>query len=391
MNLRRLATINCTNRLLKIKKIFKHVLVIFKKKTINTPLPRMISYFWNFGSLLLFCMVLQIFSGFFLATQFVRYEERFEKVFYIEREVQGGWLLRLIHLNIASIFFICIYIHMSRSLFFFSYKIKKLWIIGRVIFILLIASAFLGYVLPWGQISFWGATVITSVFTSFPAGDKLIVWLWGGYCVSTPILTRFFSFHFIIPLILAICVILHLLFLHNRGSRNPLGLEKRVDKIFFHPFFTLKDLNTVFLLILFLFAVITFNPWIFRDPENFRPHNPLATPEHIQPEWYFLFAYAILRCIPNKIGGVCGLAISVITIFIIPFMIKSITGNSGHYVLIKIWLFSFFLVFLVLTVLGAKPVDNPYLVLSQVFSFLFFFLFFLFPCVWVISRSFQGK
>lgn len=243
----------------------------------------------------------------------------FNRVVYISRDVNGGWALRILHANGASAFFICLYMHVGRGLYYGSYLFIPTWGVGTLILLIVMATAFLGYVLPWGQMSFWGASVITNLFSAIPyLGGDFVIWLWGGLAVDNATLTRFFAFHFLLPFLIAALVIVHLIFLHETGSNNPLGLNSNLDKLSLHPGFLMKDLFGALLFVLGLRVVVFFAPWMLGDPENFIPANPLVTPVHIQPEWYFLFAYAILRSIPNKLGGVVALAIAVLVLFFVP-------------------------------------------------------------------------
>jgi len=297
-------------------------------------------------------------------------------VIHIIRDVNEGWLYRLLHSNGASFFFIFIYLHLFRGIYYKSWKFPSVWNIGIIILIIFIASAFIGYVLPWGQISFWGATVITNLLSAIPfIGDILVKWLWGGFSVNNATLNRFFSLHFLVPLILVLFVVLHIIFLHERGSSNPLGRNLNIDKIPFHYFFTLKDLLVIFL-VLFFYLFINLNyPYLIGDPENFIEANPMVTPVHIQPEWYLLFAYAILRSIPSKLGGVIALLISLISFLFLSIFLKK---NINIYSLLTQFLFwNFITICVLLTWLGACRIEYPYIFLSQVLS-LIYFLFFLF-------------
>ena len=275
---------------------------IINDLVISLPSPVALSYMWNFGSLLGLCLVVQIITGIFLAMHYCSDASlAFKTVVHIMRDVNYGWAIRLIHANGASMFFLCVYMHIARGFYYGSYLRTKLWASGLLLFVLMMATAFLGYVLPWGQMSFWGATVITNFFSAIPyVGDSIVFWLWGGFSVGNATLTRFFSFHYLFPFIIAALVIVHLIILHEQGSNNPNGTGNDSDKVSFHPYFIVKDLYGFFLLgILFSFFVF-FYPNYLGDAENFIASNPLVTPIHIVPEWYFLFAYAILRAIPNK-------------------------------------------------------------------------------------------
>lgn len=233
------------------------------------------------------------------------------------------------YMQMGHHFFVCIYLHIGRGIYYRRYNLHLTWSVGIIILFITIATAFLGYVLPWGQISFWGATVITNLLSAIPyLGNTIVQWLWGGFAIDNATLTRFFTFHFLLPFIIAALILVHLLFLHQTGSNNPLGLNRNIDKIPFHPYFVYKDIVGFLIIIRRLTFLVLTNPYLLRDPENFTPANPLVTPIHIQPEWYFLFAYAILRSIPNKLGGVIALFISISILFIIPFINKKILKNT---------------------------------------------------------------
>ena len=315
---------------------------------------------WNFGSLLGLCLIIQILTGLFLAIHYSGdVSIAFYRVNHISRDVNFGWLLRIIHANGARFFFICLFIHIGRGLYYGSYFFVHTWIIGVVILLLVIATAFLGYVLPWGQISFWGATVITNLFSAIPyIGNELVMWMWGGFAVDNATLTRFFSLHFLLPFVIAGIRGVHLLFLHQTGRNNPLGINRNFDKISFHPYFSSKDLFGFFIIIILLIIICFFFPWTLGDPENFIPANPLVTPVHIQPEWYFLIAYAILRSIPNKLGGVVALAMSIIILIICPFMYKSKFRGYIFYPLNKFLFWMHINIWILLTWLGARQLHQ---------------------------------
>lgn len=303
----------------------------------------------------------------------------FQRVIHICRDVNIGWFIRILHANGASFFFICIFLHVGRGIYYESYFLTETWNLGVIIFFLTIASAFLGYVLPWGQISFWGATVITNLLSAIPyLGEILVYWIWGGFSVDNATLNRFFVFHFITPFIVLIIVILHLFFLHMRGSNNPLGISRKTYKIPFSPFFTLKDLIGFLFFFIGLISVVSFFPYFLGDPDNFSIANPIVTPLHIKPEWYFLFAYAILRSIPNKLGGVIALVISILILIFLPF-IKKIKMNQGNqFKLFKQLVFWILVrVFILLTWIGARPVEEPFVIIGQLLTVIYFTLFFL--------------
>jgi len=296
------------------------LLKILNSSLIDLPSPLNISTWWNFGSLLGLCLITQILTGLFLAIHFIpETSQAFSSVIHIIQDVNNGWLIRSLHANGASLFFICLYLHVGRGIYYGSFKITHTWSVGVLILFITMATAFVGYVLPWGQISFWGATVITNLLSAIPyLGNSIVIWLWGGYSVGRATLTRFFAIHFILPFIILALVIIHLIFLHQRGSSNPLGTNSDKDKIPFHPFFSIKDLVGFVALIFALLIVSLYNPYLFIDSENFIKANPMVTPIHIQPEWYFLYAYAILRSTPRKLGGVVALVLSIAILFVMP-------------------------------------------------------------------------
>nr|ARH54791.1 cytochrome b [Trigonopterus sp. 8 AH-2016] len=351
---------------------------ILNSSLVNLPTPSNISSLWNFGSLLGLCLLIQILTGIFLSMHYCpNMELAFNSVAHICRNVNFGWLLRSLHANGASFFFICLYIHIGRGLYYSSFNLIETWMSGVTIFFLVMASAFLGYVLPWGQMSFWGATVITNLLSAIPyLGNSLVQWIWGGFSVSNATLSRFFSFHFILPFIVLAFVIIHLFLLHQTGSSNPLGLNSNIDKLSFHPFFTFKDL-VGFIVMFMLLTILTLKmPYLLSDPDNFTPANPMVTPVHIQPEWYFLFAYAILRSIPNKLGGVIALVSSVSILYIVPFMNNKKFSSTQFYPINKILFWTFFTLIILLTWIGARPVEEPYILTGQILT-LSFFLYFL--------------
>lgn len=343
---------------------------------LKLPTPINISYWWNFGSLLGIFLRVQIIRGFFLSIHYSPNTSlAFNRIIHIIQNVNYGWLIHNIHINGASIFFICMYSHIGRGLYYNSYKLYNTWIVGIRIFLISIATAFLGYVLPWGQISFWGATVITNLTSTIPyIGNLIVQWLWGGFSINNATLNRFYSIHFILPFMILIMVILHLFFLHNTGSSNPLGINRNFYKIPFNVYFTLKDLLGFIIFSLWFIVLILQYPYIFGDPDNFIPANPIITPIHIQPEWYFLFAYAILRSIPNKLGGVIALLISILILYFIP-LIKSKINSLIFYPQNQLLFWFFINNFILLTWLGAQPIEFPYVNLSQIHSIIYFIYF----------------
>lgn len=362
----------------------KHPLFqIINNALVDLPAPSNISSWWNFGSLLGLCLIIQILSGLFLAIHYTaNIESAFDSVNHICRDVNNGWLLRTLHANGASFFFICIYLHVGRGIYYNSFLYVQTWTIGVLILFLVIGTAFIGYVLPWGQISFWGATVITNLLSAIPyLGTDLVQWLWGGFAVDNATLTRFFTFHFLFPFIVLAITIIHLLFLHQTGSNNPLGINRNFDKIPFHPYFSFKDVFGFIVLIMFLFILTIVDPYGLGDPDNFIPANPLVTPPHIQPEWYFLFAYAILRSIPNKLGGVIALVFSIAILLIIPFTHIYKFQGIQFYPINQILFWIMVSLVILLTWIGARPVEDPYIIVGQILTVLYFSFYLINPII----------
>nr|APX39873.1 cytochrome b [Psylliodes cupreus] len=354
---------------------------ILNNSLITLPTPANISTMWNFGSLLGLCLMIQIISGIFLAMHYCpNVELAFNSIAHICRDVNYGWLMRTLHANGASFFFICIYIHIGRGIYYSSYNMIETWMIGVTIFFLTMATAFLGYVLPWGQMSFWGATVITNLMSAIPyLGNMLVQWIWGGFAVDNATLNRFFTFHFILPFIILAFMIIHLLFLHQTGSSNPIGTKSDIDKIPFHPYFIFKDILGGLILMFMLTFLTLSNPYLLGDPDNFIPANPLVTPVHIQPEWYFLFAYAILRSIPNKLGGVIALVMSIAILYILPFTNKKKFLSTQFYPMNKFMFWSLFAIIILLTWIGARPVEDPFILLGQILTIIYFLYYLINP------------
>jgi ubiquinol-cytochrome c reductase cytochrome b subunit len=348
---------------------------------IDLPAPVNISIWWNYGSLLGLCLVIQTATGLFLAIHYTsRVDTAFVSVVHIIREVNYGWLIRTAHANGASIFFLFIYLHIGRGVYYGSYSIIETWNIGVIIFLVTIATAFIGYVLPWGQIRFWGATVITNLFSAIPyVGTILVEWIWGGFAVDNPTLNRFFAFHFILPFVLIALAVVHIIFLHQTGSNNPLGINCDSDRIPFHKYYSIKDLLGFLIVIPLFLSLLIFSPNLFTDPENFLIANPLTTPVHIQPEWYFLWVYAILRSIPNKLGGVVALALSLLILFTLPFTIIRNKLRSAFYPIRQILFWSLVRSWLILTWIGGRPVEDPYIIIGQVATVLYFAYYILNP------------
>nr|YP_010177781.1 cytochrome b [Ripeacma umbellata]QST15498.1 cytochrome b [Ripeacma umbellata] len=354
---------------------------IINGSLIDLPTPSNISSWWNFGSLLALCLMIQILTGLFLTMYYTaNIELAFYSVNYICRNVNYGWLIRTLHANGASFFFICIYLHIGRGIYYESFNLKYTWMIGVIILFLLMATAFMGYVLPWGQMSFWGATVITNLLSAIPyLGTMLVNWIWGGFAVDNATLTRFYTFHFLLPFLIAMMTMIHLLFLHQTGSNNPLGINSNLDKIPFHPFFTFKDLIGFIILLFSLILLTLYNPYLLGDPDNFIPANPLVTPVHIQPEWYFLFAYAILRSIPNKLGGVIALVMSILILIILPFTFNKKIQGIQFYPINQILFWIMVTTIILLTWIGARPVEDPYIITGQILTIIYFSYFIINP------------
>ena len=344
------------------------------------PTPMNIRIWWNFGRLLGLILRIQILTGLFLAIHYcANVNHAFDSVSHIIRDVNCGWYIRSLHANGASLFFVCLYAHIGRGLYYGSYSYIGVWLTGVLLLILVMASAFLGYVLPWGQIRFWGATVITNLLRAIPyIGNELVTWLWGGFSVDNATLTRFFTFHFISPLLVTTIVISHIILLHQRGRNNPLGVSSNADKIPFHRYFTIKDVVGFIPILSALLILVLFAPNLLGEPDNFVAANPLSTPAHIVPEWYFLFAYAILRSIPNKLGGVVGLFASIRILFLMPFLNKNTFKGNSFYPISKALHWSQVVSFVILTLGGSWPVEEPYVLTCRIFSVIYFSYFVLF-------------
>lgn len=391
----------------------------------NYPTPGNLVIMWNYGVLSFIFLLIQVFTGLFLSMYYTAHEAfAFVSVeSIIMRDVSFGWLFRYIHANGASFFFACVYIHLFRSLYYFSYIKPRLivWNLGVIILLLMIITAFTGYVLPWGQMSYWAATVITNLFSAIPIfGEHIVLWLWGSFSVSSVTLNRFFTFHFVFPFVLLFFVFLHFVFLHKIGSSNNLLINKKIDKIMFHPFYSFKDLFVIFVVLIVFSVFIWISPNYLSHPDNYVMADSLSTPAHIVPEWYFLVFYAMLRSIPSKLGGILVLLLSILILFLFPFFVKiffnqnlwstekmvystldirlvyrpwafslaeeiyraSFTQIRYGYTLIrninlfKINFLFFIFIFIVLSFIGMKPIEYPYLEIGRVFTFLYFFYFF---------------
>nr|AAN86558.1 cytochrome b [Microcebus griseorufus] len=349
---------------------------IMNSSFIDLPAPSNISSWWNFGSLLGACLTIQIITGLFLAMHYTAdTTTAFSSVTHICRDVNQGWIIRYLHANGASMFFLCLFLHVGRGMYYGSFTLSETWNIGIILLFTVMATAFMGYVLPWGQMSFWGATVITNLLSAIPfIGTDLVEWIWGGFSVDKATLTRFFAFHFILPFIISALVMVHLLFLHETGSNNPLGTPSESDKIPFHPYYTIKDLLGLMFLLLTLMMLVLFSPDLLGDPDNYMPANPLSTPPHIKPEWYFLFAYAILRSIPNKLGGVLALIMSILILAIIPMLQTAKQRSMTFRPLSQITFWILTADLFILTWIGGQPVEYPFISIGQVASILYFSL-----------------
>nr|QBX97530.1 cytochrome b [Myuchelys latisternum] len=370
------------------------LLKIMNNTLINLPTPSNISSLWNFGSLLGACLILQLATGMFLAMHYSPdISMAFSSISHIQRDVQYGWLIRNMHANGASLFFMCIYLHIGRGIYYGSYIYNKTWNTGVMLLFLVMATAFVGYVLPWGQMSFWGATVITNLLSAIPyVGPMLVEWIWGGFSVDNATLTRFFTFHFMLPFTILGMTMLHLLLLHETGSNNPTGLNSNCDKIPFHPYFSYKDLLGLILMIACLLILALFYPNLLGDPDNFTPANPLTTPPHIKPEWYFLFAYAILRSIPNKLGGVLALFMSILVLLLMPMLHLSKQRTTTFRPMTQITFWCLTTDLLILTWIGSQPVENPFIIIGQIASLLYFtIIFMIMPVTSLIENKMMSQ
>nr|DBA43791.1 TPA_asm: CYTB [Bombus opulentus] len=358
-----------------IPMIYKMNILNLPMSFINLPTPVNINYLWNFGSILGMFLMIQIISGLFLSMHYCpNIDFAFHSISNIMKDMNSGWLIRLIHMNGASFYFLIMYFHIARNMFYYSFKLYQVWMIGVTILFLSMATAFLGYVLPWGQMSFWGAMVITNLISALPyIGQYTVEWIWGGFSINNDTLNRFYSFHFILPFIILMLVFIHLMILHITGSSNPIHSKMNIYKINFHPYFTMKDLITM-ILTFSIFMIINLQfPYMLGDPDNFKMANSMITPVHIKPEWYFLFAYSILRTIPNKLGGVIMLFLSIFILYLIPMINLNNMKSNKFYFLNKIMYWWFINIFIMLTWLGGQAIEYPYVNLNMMFTFMYFF------------------
>ena len=373
------------NNNIKNIRLDKFIFNFLKGLAIDLPTPKKISYWWNFGSCLLLFLIVQIVRGLLLAMNFLpEASMAFYSVDYLMRDIKEGWLVRALHTNGASFYFLFLYLHMGRGLYYNSFFYQKTWLSGLLILVVSMAIAFFGYVLPWGNMSYWGAAVITNLFSVIPYfGLNFVKWVWGGFSVVSATLTRFFVLHFLLPFIVIFIVFLHIMFLHETGSNNPLGINSNNDKIMFYPYFGSKDMFGYSIVFLFFFFCCFLYPYIFLCPENFMEANILSTPEHIEPDWFLLLPYAILRSIPKKLGGVIGLASTIIVLFLVPFIFLGINRGNQYKNRIQRLFWWWVFIFLILSFIGASPVESPYIELGQLFGLCYFF-YFLFISLYVL-------
>nr|AHZ45066.1 cytochrome b [Saimiri sciureus] len=349
---------------------------IINNSFIDLPTPSNISFWWNLGSLLGACLIIQIVTGLFLAMHYTPdTQTAFSSVAHITRDVNHGWMIRYMHTNGASMFFMCLFLHIGRGLYYGSFLSRETWNIGTILLLTTMATAFMGYVLPWGQMSLWGATVITNLLSAIPyVGSSLVEWVGGGFSVDKATLARFFTFHLVLPFTIAALATIHLWFLHETGSNNPSGVTSNPDKIMFHPYYTIKDILGLTLLLLLLMSLTLFMPDLLTDPDNYTLANPLNTPPHIKPEWYFLFAYAILRSIPNKLGGVLALVLSILVLMAIPTTHLSNQQSMTFRPITQIMFWVLTANLLTLTWIGGQPVEYPFTIIGQIASIMYFLI-----------------
>nr|QNV11847.1 cytochrome b [Theromyzon tessulatum] len=366
----------------------EHPLIkVMNNALIDLPAPNNISIWWNYGSLLGLALTLQTVTGIFLSMHYVpNIEMAFSSVMHITRDVEYGWLIRYLHANGGSMFFLFLYLHIGRGIYYSSFTMMETWNIGVTLYILTMATAFMGYVLPWGQMSFWGATVITNLLSTIPyIGKMLVEWIWGGFAVDNATLNRFFSFHFLLPFTMIALVVLHLLFLHQTGSSNPLGINSDSDRVPFHPYYSIKDSLGFSIAITFILLLVLFNPNLFSDPENFLKASSSVTPLHIKPEWYFLWIYAILRSVPNKLGGVIAAFSGILIMYLMPITNMMKKRSMNFYPINKMIFWIFISSFIILTWIGGRPVEEPFIYIGQIATLMYFSFFIINPITAYIS------
>lgn len=366
-----------------MRSLKSHVLLrLVNSYIVDSPQPANLSYLWNFGSLLALCLIIQILTGAFLAMHYTPHVDfAFNSVEHIMRDVNNGWLIRYTHANVASFFFIFVYMHVGRGLYYGSYKSPRVlvWSIGTIILILMMAIAFLGYVLPYGQMSLWGATVITNLLSAIPVfGQDIVELIWGGFSVNNATLNRFFSLHYLLPFLLAALAVAHLIALHVHGSSNPNGVTSNGDRYAMHPYFVFKDLVTIFAFFLVLAVIVFFYPNLLGHSDNYIPADPMVTPASIVPEWYLLPFYAILRSIPNKLLGVVAMFGSLLILLILPLVDLSRIRGSTFRPLMKLAFWFFVVDFFILMWIGSQHPDSPYLEIGQVATAFYFAWFLIF-------------
>lgn len=369
-----------------------YLLSFVDSHVIDYPTPINLNYMWSFGSTAGICLVIQIITGIFLAMHYTPHVDlAFSSVEHIMRDVNNGWLIRYLHANGASMFFIVTYCHIFRGLYYGSYMHPRglLWATGVIIFLLMMATGFMGYVLPWGQMSFWGATVITNLFSAVPfVGGAIVEWLWGGFSVDNATLNRFFSLHYLMPFVIAGLVIVHLSLLHSSGSNNPLGINKNVDTVSFYPYFYVKDLFAFLILIAVFSFFVFYYPNALGHADNYIPANPLVTPAHIVPEWYFLPFYAILRSIPDKLGGVVAMVAAILILLLLPIINTSEIRSSKFRPIFGVGYWFLVSDFLLLGWIGQKPVESPYIEIGMGLTFFYFaFLLVLLPLIGLVEKQ----
>ena len=368
------------------------IINILNDHLIDYPTPVNINYLWNFGSMAGIFLVVQILTGIFLAMHYTPHVDlAFLSVEHIMRDVNNGWLIRYLHANGASMFFAVVYIHVARGIYYGSYQKPRgfVWVVGVVILILMMATAFMGYVLPWGQMSFWAATVITNLFSAFPiVGEPIVAWLWGGFSVDNATLNRFFSFHYLLPFLIVGAVLVHLAVLHQNGSNNPLGINGSIDKISFYPYFVIKDLFSWVIAFIFYFGFVYFAPNYLGHTDNYIEANAMVTPAHIVPEWYFLPFYAILRSIPHKLGGVIAMFAALLVLLLLPYLNTSEVRSSSFRPLHRQFFWLLVLDYFILGWIGGCAPETPYLEIGQLATFFYFFYFlFIIPVLGLLEKK----